>query len=359
MAVGAATTIKPTAIPFLLLALPLLWEKLQRKRGVLLELMAVIGGFLLPVCVALGYLAQHGALSAFLYIENTLARYHAGLGRRSFGYLLQHSFSPLLPLAAIWLVLLLVRLKVSGNGVVMDRGLAVKRRILLLAVALGLVAYVVQGKGYPYQRYTFIAFLLAIMAIDLDQMLRRRNCLRWVSGAVLLCASVSYGMVSAAMAGNYDWRSEEFQMSLRADLARIAGEAGAESLNGRVQCLDTVAGCINVLYDMQLLQSSGLLYDEFLFHPAGTPAVDETRATFLKQMNANPPKAFVVSGPLFPAVSNDYGKLNHWPELALWLKENYVLKVERMPVHAVRQGGPASVPPGYRIYVRRESGPST
>jgi len=357
LAVGAAATIKPVAIPFLLLAVPLLWEMRQRKQRAISSALAGIAGFLLPVGAALGYLVQHGALVALLHSEATLARYHAGLGRRSLGFLLQHSFSPILPLAAIWLLLLMLALRGSGNDKVVEAGLAIKRRILWLAAALGLVGYIVQGKGYPYHRYTFIEFLLLIVAIDLDRMLRRRDWLRCASAVVLTAASVAFGAVSAWMAGNYDWRSAEFQTTLRADLDRIAAHGGAAGLSGRVQCLDTVAGCVNVLYNMQLQQSSGLLYDEFLFHPAGAPAVDETRVSFLREMWVNPPAVFVVSAPLFPAVTNDYGKLDQWPEFALWLKENYILNVERMPVHPVRQGGPASVPAGYRIYVLRGFAP--
>jgi hypothetical protein len=105
---------------------------------------------------------------------------------------------------------------------------------------------------------------------------------------------------------------------------------------------------------MKLVQSSSLIYDEYLFHPAGTPAVDDTRASFWRAIQAAPPLVFVVTDPLFPDGPNHYEKLTLWPDFTLWLNKNYALKIEHPSMKPIRQGGPAFTPAGYRIYVQRQ-----
>jgi len=104
---------------------------------------------------------------------------------------------------------------------------------------------------------------------------------------------------------------------------------------------------------MQLTQASGHLYDEFLFHPSGSPAIDATRAAFVKAQQTNPPLVLVVTDPLFPSGPNHYAKLDQWPEFTHWLNPQYQLYAERHPAQPKQWVGQPIIPPGYRIYILR------
>jgi hypothetical protein len=354
LSLGTAFLIKPTASIFILLAAPLLRHFYKTGVRAWQSMLAIVGGWVLPICLAVGWLARYGALQAFLRTESTLARYHAALGCRSIGYLLQHSFSPVLPVAILWLLLRLLSKSGLSSTDLKDDWNVFENQTLLLGVALGLAVYIVQGKGYPYHRYSLLAFLLAIMARDFDAMLRRKEVLRWIGATVFVATSIFVGCSSALALGRYEWQTNEFQRTLEIDLIGIETQLGESTLSGKVQCLDSISGCVATLYDMKLVQSSSLIYDEYLFHPAGTPAVDDTRASFWRAIQAAPPLVFVVTDPLFPDGPNHYEKLTLWPDFTLWLNKNYALKIEHPSMKPIRQGGPAFTPAGYRIYVQRQ-----
>ena len=237
-----------------------------------------------------------------------------------------------------------------------------ERRTLLWAVLLGALSYLAQFKGYPYHRYPFLLFLLLLIAIDLTAALTATTAThdrndsppnepnpnrpaRALSAAILLWAALILGPSSALRASHYNWRNEEFRLTLQADLQRAAHRLNIPSLSGKIQCLDTIAGCLNTLYDMQLTQTTGFLYDEFLFHPPGSPAIDTTRAAFFKAQQTNPPLVLVIADPLFPSGPNHYAKLDQWPEFTLWLNQHYQLDAERHLTQPKRWVGQPIVPP--------------
>lgn len=357
---GAAALIKPTALPFLLLAGPLLWDEYKSKKLIWQHISFVAAGALLPGCTALVWLAHHGALASFFLIERTLTPFHASLGRRPLESMLRHSLSPIMPIVIVWLLLLLIApvlIALEGRPSIYNLSSSlhtVQRQTLLLGAELGMLAYILQGKDFQYHRYSLLAFLLAVIASDLDTWMRRKDLLRSMSAAVFLASSLCIGVTSAVVASRYNWKNQEFRSSLESDLARIATEIGTTTLSGKVQCLDSVFGCVSTLNDLQLLQTSGFLYDEFLFSPARVPAVDQSRALFWHAMQADPPAILIVTERLFPNGPNSYEKLNQWPAFANWMNTRYILEVERPAMHLVRQGGAAFRPRGYRIYVQSE-----
>jgi hypothetical protein len=131
------------------------------------------------------------------------------------------------------------------------------------------------------------------------------------------------------------------------DLNEIT-DANPKVLQGEVQCIDSISGCLATLYQMQVLESSGEIYDEFLF----TQGMPRERARVLGSFVSRPPKVLIVSSILFPTGPDDYGKLSMWPEFNTWLGQNYQLLRQRTmtPVQSV---GRRVVPPGYRLYVLR------
>jgi hypothetical protein len=414
LCVGLATMIKPTLAPFLLLALstprntqgmPVEQQTMDRinhrnapplSRGML----AASTGWLLPVLLCLIWLQTKGSLSAFWQTLTILAPYHATLGHPHIHPLLRDWFSPILPIILAWLIVLAINharsiasppSPTAENHQPHSASLSTtenqhERRTLLWAVLLGAFSYLAQFKGYPYHRYPLFLFLLLLIAIDLTNALtatttrapqpsttqpqtthtltneppaNRTQTTQALSAAILLWASLILAPSSALKASHYNWRNEEFRLTLQADLQDTAHRLQVPSLSGKIQCLDTISGCINTLYDMQLTQTTGHLYDEFLFHPPGSAAIDATRAAFFQAMQANPPLAIVVTDPLFPSGPNHYAKLTHWPEFTLWLNQRYQLDAERHLTQPKQWVGQPIIPPGYRLYTLKASSPQT
>ncbi|MGC2618774.1 MAG: hypothetical protein WA414_07000 [Acidobacteriaceae bacterium] len=349
---AAAGTMKPTALPLgvvLLVALVLVLrgEGKPARKVVLLG----VAGFLLPLAICLVFLVRERALGAFVHSVATVVPYFAGLGRKPVSFLLVHSVSPLMGLVGVWLVL-------AVGLMVADREWAGawteswtvqrwERAALLLGVAVMLAGFVVQGKGFPYHRYPFLALLLVVMGMDLTRALRRRGV--WLALGVL---GLGYGAFvvapqSLADVRRYDWWNQEQLVMMQGDLTRLGGAA----LSGKVQCLDTISGCTGTLYRMRLEPATGLLSDFLVFGPEQDVAVREARLHFMAAVEARPPAVIVVTSHLFPSGPGDFQKLAMWPELESWMDARYQLCVEWTPRDPVRWWSRVEMPSGYRIYV--------
>ena len=350
---GAATMIKPTFAIFLMIALADYLAQRKTDVGAARRLEFAALGWAAPVLGCVAWLAAKGSLRAFWYAVSMVGPYHARIGHAPTRFLFSNSVSPIAWLLFAW-VILRVMMWLRSRRVDGEYGAAsLERRLLLLAAGFGYLSYLLQQRAYQYHRYPFQVFLLMVMALDFTEGLRRTGRLRWIGAAALVWGAVVFAPISAVKAGRYDWRQKPFRSAMEADLSRIAGEGGARSLDGRVQCLDSITGCIATLDAMQVEQSTGLMYDEFLLNPGGVRVVDEARAGFLKEVEGKPPLMFLLSSPLFPAGPDGYKKLDQWPAFRDWLNAHYVLEVERTFTVAVREAGRPTVPVGYRVYVRK------
>ena len=334
--VGMAALIKPTLLPFLLLVADA--ERLKR-------LLVGFAGVLMPLLVCIGWLHAKGAVSAFGDVMRTLAPFHASLGHAGWRGMLHAAASPIVPLMAAWVGVRILRRGARDPT-------STETRILWLAVALGFVSFALQQKGYPYQRYPFLIFALVVMVRDLCDQWGRRTVGGWVALAAFAWSFAVFAPVSVYKVARYGSVQREFVAPLEGDLSRILDGRTTE-LRGRVQCLDTISGCVATLYAMQLPQSTGEIYDEFLFQPGDAFAVAAERAMFLRKIEAAPPQVFVVSEPLFPSGPDDFAKLAAWGDFDAWLEERYRLVVERHPSHAVQGVGRPVLADGYRVYVLR------
>jgi hypothetical protein len=346
--IAAAGTIKPTALPLGVLLLVMLAVVLRgqgkpaRKAGLL-----GAAGFLVPLAICWISLLREQAVGAFIHSLVTVVPYFASLGRKQVTFLLVHSVSPLLGLVVVWLVLV-VGLIFSNPW--WKQPWTVKRwerAALLVGVAAMLAGFIVQGKGFPYHRYPFLALLLLVIGLDLTRALRRRGA--WL---VLGVVGLGYGAFvvvpqSVAAVRRYDWRNQELIAMLQGDVTRMGGA----SLSGKVQCLDTISGCTTTLYRMRLEPATGLLSDFLVFGPEQNVAVREARAKFLTAVEARPPEVIVVTSHLFPSGPGDFEKLAMWPELASFLGTRYRLCAQRTPPDAVRWWSRVEMPSSYRIYV--------
>jgi hypothetical protein len=217
---------------------------------------------------------------------------------------------------------------------------------------------VFQRKGFLYQRDPFLVFLLLLIAMDLNAFLSLRfgnRSQQWLSAMALLWTAVIFAPVSAWKAARYQSPDAAFQAQLSTDLQVVDREDHLGALSGKVQCLDTIAGCIDTLEHLQLMQASGQIYDEYLFQPPSREAIRDSRTAYAQELRANPPVLFIVTASLFPSGPAGYEKLAQWPGFDEWLNENYVVAMERVPTTGYRSMGRLVVPESYRIYVRRDA----
>jgi hypothetical protein len=260
-------------------------------------------------------------------------------------WLLGHLASALLPVVAGWLILAAV-----NRG--WDRA---ERAALLVSVAFGALVFVLQGKGFPYHRYPMEAFLLPVIGIDALLALRQPGFARVAGAVVLLYAALVLAPQSVIKAARYDWRNRDFAHALSGDLNALGG-AG---LSGHVQCVDTFGGCIETLYDLRLVQSTGFLYDCYAFHQPQTPVSQQYREQFLSQVENTQPRVVIVTDQLCFNEPSGYSKLERWPALAAWLDGHYTIYAERKAGRDVVWWPYSKKPVGYRVYVLASPGTLT
>ncbi len=349
---GAAAAVKPDALLFppALLAL-FLWEQRPWKR----QLLPASLGFALPLLASLAFLLREHACAAYLDTMLHLTRYHASTWRLPARTLLGESVSSvLLPLFCLWLPVF-----VLGR-----RWRFFRDRLLLLGFLFGVFSFCVQGRGYPYHRYSSEVFLLLLAAIAFTEALRteaadgRAWCIRSLAAAGLMFGALVVVPRSLAEVRQFDWRHDSFESSLSADLNNLGGRA----LAGRVQCLDMAGGCITTLYNMRLPQSTGYLYDCYLYPMddqanAHLTERERYRLGFQTALLLNPPQALVVSSDECGPPDFRYRKLDRWPWLAAYLREHYTLVREEVPTALQRWGGKPVLPYGYRVYRRKSENP--
>ena len=157
--------------------------------------------------------------------------------------------------------------------------------------------------------------------------------------------------VSVAKASRFNWFNTEFATMLQNDLQRLGGPR----LAGKVQCIDTIDGCFDVLYRMRVEQTDGFVYDEFLFGADRYGVVTASDAGFLSRVRTSPPHLFVVTADLFPSGPGNFRKLEQWPQFASYLAQNYSLCAQRTPPHAVRWWNRTEQAHSYRIYCRNSN----
>lgn len=338
LCIGVAATIKPTAIIALSIFLLPSSNNPSNPRQRWWRAAAVLAGFILAPATALLWLWRMHALTAFW---TTLTQYipmHAHLGNLGFWPLLTRCIT-----ASHGTVLILALILAFT-----DKKPELRRLRIFLGTGMvfGLLSYFIQAKGYPDHRYPFAAFLFLFAALEFTYSLRSPGFRRAVGITGLLFGTV-LSVLSTSRALRDRWPADPVA-ALTQDLDALGGLA----LSNNIQCLDTVDGCIETLYDMRLVQSTGFVYDEFLFTApdAVTPRQAEVRSALqrklLAQLAAHPPRVIVVTPWLFPLGPDNYAKLSRWPSFEHLLGSCYRLDAERdFPA--------ASYHKGYRLYVRQ------
>jgi hypothetical protein len=333
---GAAVTIKPTVVFVVLCLLAWsAWTLLRRHLPFLPASASALAGFSLPLIGTLLFLIRYNAVAAFRDALHGLIPYHASLAHRSFSFLIGHSVSPLLSLFILWLV----AIAIARPGVKLDS----ERFALVLCAVAGLLSYLIQQKGFAYQRYPFLAFLLVLIAGDFVTLAKTRTATRLI-GISGLIASAIFCTIFLARITKFD-RGEPDRPLLH-DLKSL------NVADGQVQCMDTAGSCIDNLYAGQIVQSTGFLYDCYLFDGTNPVALD-LRKRFWRAIDRNPPRLIVVTDSACYDPAPTFDKFTRWPEFTNYLAVNYTVARTSGPQRPVRYWSRAVTPFAYRIYVHR------
>jgi hypothetical protein len=363
---GIAVTIKPSILPLSLVQSVLAaWalcrdsnrpsdQRVTTRRMLLRYAFPAALAWLVAQSIVLIFLLREHALAAFIATLRDTVPYYASLGHRPVGYILLHSISPLLPLVVIWIVMLTLGPSFSQWSRDWERN------ILIAGVVFGLMNCIVQARALPYYRYPLLAFLLPLMGLDFTRVLgsepAARSSLRTHATRALAVIGLCVGGFflapqSAVLIHRYRWWQTDFIASLKSNLDALGGQ----KLSGHIQCIDTNRGCGNVLYDMRLEPSTGVLSDFLLFGASDAPIIRQTREQFSRAVLANPPQVIVVSSRLYLDNLEDYRKLDRWPSFASFLADDYALQTQWWPTRTEHLWSREEMPAGYRIYVLRAS----
>jgi hypothetical protein len=141
-----------------------------------------------------------------------------------------------------------------------------------------------------------------------------------------------------------------FQDALIGQLNQMGGES---ELSGNVQCMDTAHGCVGVLYDMGIRQSTGFLYDCYLFTDSSQER-DRYRAAFWAAYTAARPRVLVVTNEFCFGRPNGFVKLSRWPQLDSDIQRNYRESIQWRSTTRVHYWKRWEEPPQFRIFVRKD-----
>ncbi len=288
--------------------------------------------------VMFGFVLRYHALSSLLFVARHVLPYYVKEKNRGTVYLFENLLSPyLLPLVGIAL----------ASALVQRRKWSWERAALLLAVLSGFSSYWIQRKGYLYHRYMFTVFLVLWAGWELTGAQRTR---RWLPRTLELAGMLAiFGWAAPQYAQEiYEYpRKVPPPQALAFGLERDLRQLGGGSLQQQVQCFDLVNGCLNALYRLRIVQSTGTTGDLLLFSPTPGPAVDYYRSWFTAHESLHPPTVIVLGNEYYHQYATSFDKIDTWPEYASFLRSNYVPVIERHFGH--------NNEPAYRIYLRKGS----
>jgi hypothetical protein len=328
---SAAMNLKPPAILFL--GVTLLWLFFQKKQTRIF--LPITAGILLPLLMSLAYLLRYGALEAFRSTLSGLIRYHSQIERKPLSFLLTHAFSPVVALCIVYFLIEILR---------RGRKHSPMEQLVALSAFAGWLSYCIQGKGFAYQRYPFIIFLLMLMSSAFFSALQRGQ-VRTVRGLGYAGLIFGLGMMFFFVHRTATYSHTNPYTPLSTDLESLGGA----SLSGSVQCMDTAGGCIASLYDEKLLQSTGFLYDCYLQEEHSAVAL-ALRLRFEAAMTRNPPRLLIVTDSVCFAGKRSFDKFGAWPWFNAQLAEQYHLVRDRRFEQPVHYWSRTDLPFSYRIY---------
>ncbi|MBW4040458.1 MAG: hypothetical protein HIU91_16705 [Acidobacteria bacterium] len=346
LAVGLAISIKPTG---LLLDVALLGVAMtavvRRGERIRRYLLWGIAGQMFVGVLVLAWMVHYRAVGPFVFILRKVLPMYAATNRLGLRELLKES----LPSG------LLLPFLLAGGVAVMRRGrMEWEEWATLLCAGVGVLSFVVQGKGYNYHRYEFAYFIALWIGMELNEALRVARVGLRVTGVVgvlvFLVALPHYvRVVLRDRRGVYRSGPEGLAHIGTAVMQdRDLESIGGNSLQGRVVCLDSLNGCLNGLYRLRMLENTSYTGDMLLFAPVETPLVRHYRDEFLGLQERDPAEVVVLGKEWYVPSNNAYERVDMWPAYKRYLEANYTEVVERRGSEL-----PGSL--GYKLLLRNGS----
>ena len=332
-----AASLKPTGILLQVALLALFVVKFRRESRSYIA-WAAAGDLAIGLLLAGFFISTH-SWHGFVFVITRVWPLYTHTGAASF-----------LKLTAKQVPKALVPLLIVGLGAAWsNRGDARwERYALLMGVATGALLYYSQLRPAAYHRATLVAFLALWIGFEVCLALRDSSPSSRYIGlagmAVLFLGVVPYYVHLLERLRHEPSHFAAFSDSLEADLNVLGGP----NLQGQVECLDMVDGCLRALYQERLVQNTGSTGDMLLFAPLPSPAVDYYHQWYTQRQAQHPASVIVVSNAWYQSPTRSFDKLAAWPAYAQVLARDYVLVDERNPTGLGDH-------PSYRIYARNGS----
>ena len=338
VAMGIAILIKPTVLPLALCLLLFPFFVLRRQgKSPAAHILFALAGFAIALGILLDFLLPHRAFASFFYILHKLVPYYSSLAHPALWVLIRRS----LPQAFLVYVPLTLLLAVTRK-----RPANWEMGAVWAGFLFGGISYFIQGKGYDYHRITFLCFGLLWIGLEFTTALKDRGWRRNVGVAGLVFAVLfMLPMNARKVHGRQD--VDASVPVLRQDLVQLGGDR----LQGRVQCLDMVGGCLSALYRLGLVESTVFTGDTTFFGPNDGNVVPYFRQILWDDFHTNPPAVVILSNEWYQQSTYSFEKLNTWPEFRDYLNSAYRLEATQGPFELY------GYPMYYRIYVLRQDYP--
>jgi hypothetical protein len=324
VALGAALTIKPHALVFVLALAAFIVVRARRTEGAGLRPLAALAvGAALAPAATVAWLAALGAVGAWrdIVFDYLVPLYSRVTRPADWLYFRWH----------VW-VAIGATVVLSLATVARSRRLSARHAVAMIGLVYGLVHFVGQRKGWEYHLYPLAAFAAVLLCSEIEQARARGR--RLVLGSLVagLVAVAWLLGVKGAEASDSGWIVVKERR-----VAALSGELTTRTRPGdTVQVLDTTDGGVHALLRARLVQPTRFLYDFHFFHHPGAPMIERLRAELMDGLRARRPTLVVLWEPGWPA--GGYERIDGFPALRTWLFTNYDL---------ARQGD------GYRIYAKR------
>ena len=336
LAMGIATLIKPTVVPLVLCLLVFLFVTLKRReKSPIAYILFAIAGLGIALGILLDFLLPQHAFGPFFFILSKLVPYYSSLAHPSLWVLIRRS----LPQAFLIYMPLTLLLAVASRRRANWEMWAVRAGFLF-----GGISYFIQRKGYDYHRIAFVCFGLLWIGLEFTAAMKDRGWRRNV-GVVGIAFGV-FMMVplnARKVHGRHDVNAAV--PVLEQDLLRLGGN----ELQGKVQCLDMVGGCLSALYRLDLVQSTGFTGDTQFFGLDDGNVVPYYRKILWDDFHQDPPAVIILSDEWYQESNYSFDKLNAWPEFRDYLNSAYRLEGTQGPFTLY------GYPMFFRIYVRKGS----